>query len=275
MRMLLRSVFVLGSALAATAIFAIVLPTGSVMADGGTPTKDANAKASSDLTKLFDEYQAHIESPEFRNQGAPFEPSNLLAVLKPCPPLEQTLAFSVQPSNLVAGDAFSPVIQVEVLNASGTRITTATNTITLAIKANPGSGVLLGTTTASAVNGVDTFSGLKIEKSGAGYTRVALTLDALSTTSPQFTISVGTSSKLAFTVQPSNGVTNTAIAPAVEVDVQDSVGNTLTTATPAVNVIIGNNPQARIWWEPRQGPQQTRVLCSQPCHSTALAQDLR
>ena len=160
-------------------------------------------------------------------------------------------------------------------NASGTRITTATNTITLAIKANLGSGVVLGTTTASAVNGVDTFSGLQIEKSGAGYTRVALTLDALSTTSPQFTISVGTSSKLAFTVQPSNGVTNTAIAPAVEVDVQDSVGNTLTTATPAVNVIIGNNPQARIWWEPRQGPQQTKALCSQPCHSTNLAQDLR
>ena len=104
---------------------------------------------------------------------------------------------------------------------------------------------------------------------------MALTLDALSTTSPQFTISVGTSSKLAFTVQPSNGVTNTAIAPAVEVDVQDSVGNTVTTATPTVNLIIGNNPQARIWWEPRRGPQQTRALRSQPCHSTALAQDLR
>ena len=153
-------------------------------------------------------------------------------------------------------------------NASGTRITTATNTITLAIKANPDSGVVLGTTTASAVNGVATFSGLKIEKSGAGYTRVALTLDALSTTSPQFTISVGTSSKLAFTVQPSNDVTNTAIAPAVEVDVQDSVGNTVTTAVPTVNLIIGNNPQARIWWEPRQRPQQTRALRSQPCHST-------
>ncbi|PCH92637.1 MAG: hypothetical protein COB86_02400, partial [Dehalococcoidia bacterium] len=115
-----------------------------------------------------DEYQAHIESPEFRNQGARFEPSNPLAVLKSCPPLEQTLAFSVQPSNLAAGDAFSPVIQVEAHNASGTRITTATNTITLAIKANPGSGVVLGTTTASAVNGVATFSGLKIEKPGAG-----------------------------------------------------------------------------------------------------------
>jgi hypothetical protein len=55
-----------------------------------------------------------------------------------------------------------------VHNASGTRITTATNTITLAIKANLGSGVVLGTTTASAVNGVATFSGLEVENPALG-----------------------------------------------------------------------------------------------------------
>jgi len=44
MCMLLGSVFVLTSAFATTAIFAMVLPTGSVMADGGTPTKDPNGR---------------------------------------------------------------------------------------------------------------------------------------------------------------------------------------------------------------------------------------
>jgi hypothetical protein len=47
--------------------------------------------------------------------------------------------------------------------------TSATNAVTLAIGANPSNGTLSGTTTVNAVNGVATFSGLNISKTGTGY----------------------------------------------------------------------------------------------------------
>ena len=64
-----------------------------------------------------------------------------------------TLAFSIQPTNSIAGDALSPAVQVEIRDASGRLVTTARDAVTLAIGANPGSGVLTGTKVVNAING--------------------------------------------------------------------------------------------------------------------------
>jgi hypothetical protein len=152
------------------------------------------------------------------------------------------LAFTVQPSNTAAGSSISPAVQVTVQDSSGNTVTTATNSITVAIGTNPASGTLSGTTTVSAVNGVATFSNLSIDKVGNGYTLTAAAGGLTGATSAAFNITAGAASKLAFTVQPSNTSAGSSISPAVQVTVQDSSGNTVTTATNSITVGIGTNP---------------------------------
>jgi Big-like domain-containing protein/calcineurin-like phosphoesterase family protein len=80
------------------------------------------------------------------------------------------IGFLVQPSNATAGAAISPAVKLEIRDAGGNRVTTATNSVTAVIGTNPGGGALGGTTVVSAVAGVATFSTLSLNKSGQGYT---------------------------------------------------------------------------------------------------------
>ena len=52
----------------------------------------------------------------------------------------------------------------------GNVVTSATNTVKVALDNNPGGAKLGGTTSMKASNGVATFSGLTINKTGNGYT---------------------------------------------------------------------------------------------------------
>ena len=152
------------------------------------------------------------------------------------------LAFTTQPTNVAAGSSITPAVQVTVQDSSGNTVTTATNSVTLAIGTNPGSGTLSGTTTVAAVNGVATFSNLSINKVGTGYTLNATSAGLASATSSAFNVTPGVAAKLAFTVQPTNTAAGSAITPAVQVTVQDAQGNTVTTATNAISMAIGTNP---------------------------------
>ncbi|HEX9504765.1 MAG TPA: hypothetical protein VGA62_02045, partial [Acidimicrobiia bacterium] len=53
---------------------------------------------------------------------------------------------------------------------------------------------------------------------------------------------LGTATKLAFSVQPSNAAAGVAIAPAVAVQAQDAQGNLVSTFTGTVTIAIGTNP---------------------------------
>src|SRR6266581_3029953 len=83
------------------------------------------------------------------------------------------LAFMVQPSNAVAGMAISPAVVVAIQDALGNTMVGATNTVTVAIATNPGSGTLAGTTTVNAVRGEATFGDLSSDQRGIGYTLAA------------------------------------------------------------------------------------------------------
>ena len=80
------------------------------------------------------------------------------------------LAFTTSPSNSTGGVAFGTQPVVTVQDADGNAVTTDTSTVTLAIVTNPGGGTLSGTVIVAAVNGVATFDGLSIDKTGVGYT---------------------------------------------------------------------------------------------------------
>jgi hypothetical protein len=151
------------------------------------------------------------------------------------------LAFLLQPSGAPAGTAISPAVQVEVRDAAGARVNTASTTVTLAIGTNPNTGTLAGTATVDAVNGVATFPGLAIDKVGTGYTLVASAGSLTAATSAPFNISPGAAARVAIIVQPTNAVAGAAFSPAIEVEVRDAGGARVTTANNAVTLTIGTN----------------------------------
>ncbi|HEY8206637.1 MAG TPA: hypothetical protein VIG99_04085 [Myxococcaceae bacterium] len=151
------------------------------------------------------------------------------------------LTFTAQPSNSVAGVAITPAVRVSITDASGNVVTSSSATVTVALGTNPSGGTLSGTTSQAAVAGVATFSGLNVDKSGAGYTLTAASVGLTGATSNAFNISPGPASQLAFAVQPTNTVAGSIIIPSVRVSILDAFGNQ-TTSTPSVTVAIGTNP---------------------------------
>jgi hypothetical protein len=152
------------------------------------------------------------------------------------------LAFAVQPSNATAGVLMNPVIAVAIQDASGNLVTNATNVVTLTIGSAASGGSLAGTVSVAAVNGVATFSNVRIVTAGRGYTLKAASTGLAAATSTQFAIAAAAASHLAFTVQPSQTVQGAAITPPVQVAAQDSFGNLATEFQDSVTVALPANP---------------------------------
>src|SRR2546428_1704645 len=101
-----------------------------------------------------------------------------------------TLVFTVQPTSTVAGGSITPAVEVTARDANGNTATGFTGNVTLAIGTNPSGGVLSGTATHAATDGVATFAGLAIDKVGTGYTLTASS-GSLTGTSSGFSITAG------------------------------------------------------------------------------------
>ena len=152
------------------------------------------------------------------------------------------LAFIGQPTTVTAGNAISPAVRVAARDDAGNTVTSYTGTITLALAANPSGGTLSGTMTATAVNGVATFSNLRIAKAGAGYSLGATASGLAGATSSTFSVIPGSATTLVFTVQPSNVDTDKPITPAVRVTARDAHGNTATAFNGSMTMTIARNP---------------------------------
>src|SRR3989475_1145310 len=103
-------------------------------------------------------------------------------------------------------------------------VTGFTDAVTIALGSNPGGSALSGTTPVAAVSGVATFF-VSLNKAGTGYTLTASAGGFTPVTSTAFDIIPGTTTQLAFTVQPSNTVAGAAISPAVQVTALDPAGD--------------------------------------------------
>ncbi len=168
-------------------------------------------------------------------------PQALHVTFIPAP--ETQLAFTVQPTGTQAGAAITPSIQVSVEDAAGNIVTTATDAITLTLAS--GSAALTNTT-ANAVAGVATFTGFSVLQAGTGYQLTASASGLSSAVSAPFAITSGIASQLVFIVQPSNTQTHTVISPAIEVGVEDNLGDLVRGATGAVTLAIGTRGSAGI-----------------------------
>lgn len=134
------------------------------------------------------------------------------------------LGFTVQPTDVKAGDAIAPAIKVSVRDASGNTVTTATDEITIAVDSGGTGAVLSGTLKQKAVNGVATFEDLSVNIAGSNYTLTATSGTFTAATSGAFKVSHGAAAGLSFDVQPQAGTAGETLSPIV-VHVVDSRGN--------------------------------------------------
>lgn len=156
------------------------------------------------------------------------------------PPAAAKLAFTMQPSSATAGVAIDPGVTVAIQNEAGDLVPDAANVVTVAIEKNAGGGTMPGTVSVTAVNGVATFTNLRIDKAGTGYTLTATATGLTSATSSPFAIVPGPATRLVFAVQPSTTAGGAAITPPVQVAAQDSFGNLATGFVAVVTVALGN-----------------------------------
>ena len=159
------------------------------------------------------------------------------------PGAASALAFVSQPGTTAVGAAITPAVRVALQDARGNTVTGSSASVSLELGNNPSGASLGGTRTVAAVNGVATFSGLSVNKEGAGYTLRASTATLPDATSTAFdvTATVDPVRQLVFRNVPTSAVAGGKLA-AFRVELQDSQGNVRTDGTQTVTVALGNNP---------------------------------
>src|SRR5439155_282826 len=144
------------------------------------------------------------------------------------------LAFTVEPAGGTANAALAPPVQVTAQDAFGNRDTAYVATVTVALAANPGGATLSGTTSIAAIAGVATYSTLRLDKVGTGYTLTATASGLTSATSMLFNIVAGTISPSLSTVSASPGAITAstgAAASTITVTAKDASDNPIAGAT--------------------------------------------
>ncbi len=157
--------------------------------------------------------------------------------------IDGALAFTQQPSGGFAGVTLATQPTVEIQDSGG--VTDAADDSTQVTLSVSGSGSptisCSGGETKTVVAGVAAFSGCSVSPPGTGYTLIATPdCGCLTATSSTFAIAEGPT-KLAFTMQPSNGITDTDLATQPVVAVRNSSDATIT-ADKATQVTLSSVP---------------------------------
>lgn len=152
------------------------------------------------------------------------------------------LAFTTQPSAVVAGEPIAPAVQVEIRDALDNR-TTSTAQVRVALVNPPGgTGTLGGTVVVDADNGLATFSTLTVNRAAAGYALSATSGTLTAATSEAFTVTPGAADRLVFVTTPIDVVAGEVIQPAVQVRAQDALGNPVPSFTGRVEIALQGGP---------------------------------
>lgn len=155
---------------------------------GGTVTADSDASGVVSFTNLSIGGTAGSRTLSFSASGLTGATSGTINVTAGT---AAALAFSVQPSNVVASAPVAPAVQVSIVDAFGNLVTGSTDNVTVAIGTNPSGGTLSSTTTVAAVGGMATFSNLSINLVGTGYTLTAASGSLTGATSAGFNVTHG------------------------------------------------------------------------------------
>ena len=154
-----------------------VNPSGGTL--GGTPTATAAAGVATfgnlRIDRAGNGYTLNVTSGSFTTTSATFN-------ITPAPP--SRLVFSVPPTGGTAGQPLAPPIEVTAQDSLGNITPAFSDSVTVAIGANPAGGALTGTRKVAASGGVATFSSLSINVSGTGYSLTAAATGLSGATSP-------------------------------------------------------------------------------------------
>lgn len=101
------------------------------------------------------------------------------------------LVFTSQPGNAMVGSPVTPAVVVALQDAFGDIVTGFDDSISIELAQNPGGSPLLGTTRVAAVQGVATFSDLRLGAAGVGYRLAAHATGAIPATSATFEVGFG------------------------------------------------------------------------------------
>jgi len=85
-------------------------------------------------------------------------------------PATQVAFVAEPPASVEAGVVITPAVQVAIQDALGSTVPNATDTVAVALAANPSGARLLGGTKLSAVDGLATFADLAVDRPGSGFT---------------------------------------------------------------------------------------------------------
>ena len=134
------------------------------------------------------------------------------------------LVVSTTAAGAASGVAFTTQPVIVIRDASGNTVTNATNVVTMAVSTG---ATLVGTVTATAINGVATFVNAGI--SGAAGTSYTLTFSANGLTSATQAVSpFGTATKLTLTTSAAGSASGSAFSTQPQITVRDAFGSIVT-----------------------------------------------
>jgi hypothetical protein len=148
------------------------------------------------------------------------------------------LAFTTQPSGSTGAVPFGTQPAVSIQDDGGNTVTTSTATVDLTLTGSSGAVLNCTASTVAAVNGVATFTGCSIDKTGT-YTLTATSAGLIFSVSNSAVIAAGAPAKLGFTTQPSSSTAGSAFATQPVVAIQDAGGNTTASAAAITLTITG------------------------------------
>jgi streptogramin lyase len=150
------------------------------------------------------------------------------------------LAVTQQPAaSVAAGSGFGLTVEAE--DSSGNLLSSFNGTVTVALANNPGDATLGGTLTATAYNGVATFSNLSLTAAAVGYTLDVSASGLGSGITSTITVTPAAATQVVVTTEPSASVT-AGSGFGLQASIEDSYGNVVTSASNTLSVALANNP---------------------------------
>ena len=154
--------------------------------------------------------------------------------------LASKVVFTTQPSNTVGAGVITPPVTATVQDASSVAVPVAGTSVTIGIDANPSTGTLSGTLTATTnASGVATFANLSIDNSGNSYTLSASSSGLTSATSSAFNITKR-SQTVSFTSTAPGSATVGGATYAVTASASSGLAVVFTSATTGVCTVAGS-----------------------------------
>ena len=148
------------------------------------------------------------------------------------------LDFQNEPATGAAGSPI-PAVRVEVQNSQGGMVTEGGLPVTVSLADNPTDAVLSGTLTVNAVNGVATFSDIRVNEAGVGYTLRATSGSLSPALSAPFAVVAGTASRLTIATQPpATAQSGVPLAVQPRIQIRDAGGNEVAQAGVQVTVAL-------------------------------------